>query len=280
MSPSPPASPASGARGVERLLRDLGPRIQRGARLAAVDAVASAGPGRVLATGIPALDALVDGGLPRGRASELSGPPGSGRTSVALALLAHATRAGGLVGVVDGADAFHPASAAAAGVRLERVLWARPPAAAAALRCCERLLGAGGFAAVVLDGAGHETQLAALPTAAWQRLARAAAATDTALVVLSRRRVAGPFADLALELRPARARFSGSGASPRLFEGLEIEAAVARRRRGTPAGTLSVRLDAGCLDAGCLDAGRPDAGPVDAGRDAGPGGRRDGHRAA
>lgn len=252
MSPSPPApggragaGAAARRAGVERLLRDLGPRLQRGARAAAV---AAAGPARVLATGIPALDALVGGGLPAGRTSELCGPPGSGRTSVALALLACATRAGAAVGVVDGADAFHPASARAAGVRLEHVLWARPPGAAAAVRCCERLLQARGFAAVVLDGAGCGAEIAALPSAAWQRLARTAAATDTALVVLCPRRVTGPFAELVLELRPTRARFSGGGGSPRLFEGLEIEAVVTRQRRGSPAGPTSVRLDAGRRD--------------------------------
>src|SRR5262245_57013539 len=73
-----------------------------------------------LATGIPSVDALLVGGLPRGRLVEITGPPSSGRTSLALALLASATRASEVAAVVDAADAFDPASADAAGVALER----------------------------------------------------------------------------------------------------------------------------------------------------------------
>ena len=216
-----------------RLLRDLGSEVRRGAqpRETRVD----------LATGLPALDALLGGGLARGELSELSGPLSSGRTSLALALLARATARGEVVGMVDGADAFHPASACAAGVRLERVLWARPPGVAEAVRCCERLLRARGFAAVVLDTTARAAEWEKLSAAVWQRLARAASAGGSALVVLSGRRVAGSFADLALELLPVTARFSGA---PSLFEGLEIEAAIARQRRGQPRRPAAVRLRA------------------------------------
>ncbi|RIK98478.1 MAG: recombinase RecA, partial [Proteobacteria bacterium] len=79
------------------------------------------------ATRIGAVDALLGGGFPRGRVSEITGPPSSGRTSLVLALLAAATRDGETTAVVDAADAFDPASARAAGVDLGRVLWARPP---------------------------------------------------------------------------------------------------------------------------------------------------------
>ena len=83
-----------------------------------------------LATGIAALDALLGGGFPRGRVSEITGPLSSGRTAIAHALLAAATRNGEIAAVVDAADAFDPESAAAAGVDLSRVLWARPSRAA------------------------------------------------------------------------------------------------------------------------------------------------------
>jgi len=232
MSPSPPAlaradsprpapDPTHRLARLDRLLDDLGPALRRGA--AAQEARAP------LATGLAALDAQLGGGLALGRISELCGPPSSGRTSLALALLARATAEGAVVAVVDPGDAFHPASAAAAGVALERVLWARPPALTPALRCCERLLQTGGFTAVWLDTGLGPGPWQALPTAAWQRLARAAAAQDTALLVGSDARVTGTQADLALELRPARARFAGR---PALFEGLELEVAVARARRG------------------------------------------------
>src|SRR5262249_40659405 len=151
---------------------------------------------------------------------ELHGPLSSGRTSLALALLARATEAGEVVAVVDPADAFHPASARDAGVRLERVLWARPPGVSEAVRACERLLQARGFAVVLLDAAGRDREWQALPAAVWQRLARAAAAGGTALIVISRRRVTGTHADLALALQPIGVRFTGT---PCLFEGLELE---------------------------------------------------------
>jgi hypothetical protein len=229
-------APAPAEADLTRLLRVLGPAVQRGVGRGADEAA-----GRGLKTGIAALDELLGEGLVPGRLGELHGPSSSGRTSVALALLAHATRAGEVVAVVDGADAFHPASAATAGVRLERVLWVRPPGVSEAVRCGERLLQASGFAAVLLDAGGREKEWEALPAAVWQRLARAAAATGTALVALSARRVMGPFADLALELRPTRARFTGT---PSLFEGLEIEAAVSRRRRGALRVPAAVRLRA------------------------------------
>jgi len=260
MPPSPPAQArvarthpdalgapdASGARpGLTRLLHDLGPALRRAAAPGDAGRPERAGE-TVLATGIPGLDALLGGGLAAGRLCEISGPPSSGRTSLALSLLARVTAGGALAAWIDGGDAFHPASAAAAGVRLERVLWVRPPGIAEAVRSAERLLAARGFAAVVLDTGdrhGEERRPGrweAQPTAVWQRLVRAAAASATALVALSGpRRVTGSHADLALVLRTTDARFTGT---PSLFEGLEIEAAVARRRRGPSRGTVPVRL--------------------------------------
>jgi hypothetical protein len=81
----------------------------------------------------------------------------------------------------------------------------------------------------------------ALPAAVWQRLTRAAAAGGTALIVVSQRRVTGAHADFALGLQPIFARFSGT---PSLFEGLEVEAAITRRRRGRPGPPAAVRLRA------------------------------------
>jgi RecA/RadA recombinase len=229
----PPPSPAPARAELDQLLRDLGSEVRRGGdpREARAD----------LATGIAALDALLGGGLARGRLSELHGPLSSGRTSVALALLARATEVGEVVAVIDTADAFHPESARSAGVQLERVLWARPTGVAEAVRASERLLQVRGFAAVLLDASVRAAEWEALSAAIWQRLTRAAAATGTALIVLSLRRVTGAHADLALQLQPMRAHFSGA---PCLFEGLEIEAAIARQRRARSFRPAAVRLRA------------------------------------
>ena len=82
---------------------------------------------RPLSTGIGELDALLDGGFPRGQLSEIHGPASSGRTGVLLALLARTTRAGALAALVDPLDRFDPGSAAAAGIDLSRLLWLRGP---------------------------------------------------------------------------------------------------------------------------------------------------------
>ena len=77
------------------------------------------------ATGIASVDALLDGGLPLGAISELAGPECSGRTSLALSFLARMTKEGRVCAWIDVLDALDPASAAAAGVDLERLLWVR-----------------------------------------------------------------------------------------------------------------------------------------------------------
>ncbi len=225
-----PADPTA----LARLLRELGPRVRRG------EAAAEA-RGR-LATGIPEIDRLLGGGLPRGGLCEIAGPASSGRTSLGLALVARATAAEEVCAWVDAADGLDPSSAEAAGAVLERLLWARPApeprGAGLALRCALRLVEARGFALVLLDLAGRERHVA---RAAWARLARAAAASDSALLVLSRERAAGAQAALALELQPARACFGGM---PRLLEALEIEAVVVRHRGASPARTALLRLAA------------------------------------
>src|SRR4029453_14213867 len=104
-----------------------------------------------LATGLPALDAAIEGGLPRGRVTELVGMRSAGRTGLACRIAASATRAGETIAWVDPEDALDPAAAGAAGVALPRTLWVRPRDVPDALRAAEILLGAGGFGLVVLD---------------------------------------------------------------------------------------------------------------------------------
>jgi hypothetical protein len=79
----------------------------------------------VAATGIDALDEALHGGLPVGAITELIGPECSGRTTVALAFVAGMTRAGRVCAWLDVSNALDPASAAAAGVDLRRLLWVR-----------------------------------------------------------------------------------------------------------------------------------------------------------
>jgi recombination protein RecA len=76
-------------------------------------------------TGIEEMDALLNGGLPVGAISELTGPASSGRTSLALAFLAQRTAEGRVCAWVDVDDTLDPASAAASGIALPQLLWVR-----------------------------------------------------------------------------------------------------------------------------------------------------------
>src|SRR5271157_1556089 len=99
----------------------------------------------MLPSGIREVDEAT-GGLPRGRLTEIVGPASSGRTSLLLSILAQATAREEICALVDAEDAFDPASAAAAGVRLDRLLWVRSANNAEhALKAADLLIQGGGF---------------------------------------------------------------------------------------------------------------------------------------
>jgi hypothetical protein len=77
------------------------------------------------------------------------------------------------------------------------------------------------------------------PGASWLRLARAARSSNTAVVLMTRSRVAGGQADVALELRAGRPQFSGR---PLLLEGLESQATAVRNRSGPIGGSTALRF--------------------------------------
>jgi hypothetical protein len=181
-----------------------------------------------LATGLPALDAALEGGLPRGRVTELVGPRSAGRTALASRIAASATRSGETIAWVDPEDALDPEAAGAAGVRLTRTLWARPRDVPDALRATEILLGAGGFGLVVLDLESVHSARAPV----WTRLARAAERTGSTLLVLATIRPAAASAALALELTSHRARWSGGPGRRVLLDGITVRLRVTRSRDG------------------------------------------------
>lgn len=79
----------------------------------------------VAATGIRAVDELLEGGLPLGAITEIVGPECSGRTSFALSFLAQMTQTERVCAWIDVSDTLDPESAAAGGVDLSRLLWVR-----------------------------------------------------------------------------------------------------------------------------------------------------------
>jgi hypothetical protein len=216
--------PVRGADRVDSLLREL--------RAQGVEGVQRAPRLHERRRPDPGLADLLERGFPRGLLSEVAGPLSSGRTSFVLALIARATRIGEWAAWVEISDAFDPTSAAAAGVSLERTLWARAPSVQKALRATERLLEAGGFASVVLDlspALGRRANPIQVPGGAWSRLRKRAAEGESALIALGERRSASSFSDLAFELGEARPRFDGV---PAFFSGLEGVVAVVRNRAG------------------------------------------------
>src|SRR5271165_29109 len=107
---------------------------------------------RQLSTGIPTIDKLTDGGIPRGTLTEICGTESSGRTALMFTLLGKATRGGECCAWIDAAGAFDPQSACDAGVDLERVLWVNCGGNTEhALKATDLLIQAGGFGLVVMD---------------------------------------------------------------------------------------------------------------------------------
>ncbi len=201
----------------------------------------AAGEG-AFATAVPALDRLLDGGLPRGQLVELVGARTSGRFSTLLAALAAATGVGEAAALVDLGDGFDPGSAAALGIELERLLWARPARLKEALAAAEMLL-AGGFPLVAIDlgmppvrgGRGIES--------AWVRLARAARAHDAALLVGSPYRATGTAAAAVLQAGRGRASWQGEGSgSLRLLAGFTGHIELEKYRGRLPGQSEDLRL--------------------------------------
>ena len=191
-------------------------------------------PWRRLATGIAAIDALLAGGVPIGGITELVGPRSSGKTALGCALTARVTAAGAFTAYIDLPDAFDPEQAVAAGIRLPRVLWIRPPSIRAALRGAEHVLAAGGFALVVIDVDDPIVTARAIPAAAWLRLARTVAASTAAVVTLAPQPIACSSAALCLETRAGTVSFSGGGGRGVLFDGITTAVTCRKNKLGPP----------------------------------------------
>ena len=106
----------------------------------------------VISTGSIALDlALGVGGLPRGRVVEIYGPESSGKTTLALHVIAEAQKSGGTAAFVDVEHALDPAYAAALGVDLENLLVSQPDTGEQALDIAEMLVRSNAVDVVVVD---------------------------------------------------------------------------------------------------------------------------------
>ncbi len=199
----------------------------------------------MVSSGIRELDALT-GGLPRGCLTEICGSASSGRTSIVLTALAHATQSGEVCALVDASDALDPASAASAGIEMKRLLWVRcrkavlnsrfsvlsraaernvrnslHPELSAEGRSCESqleqvlkvtdlLLQSNGFGMIVLDLGDIPVRNARrIPLASWFRYRRAVEQTPTVLLVLEQQPIAGSCSSMLIKVTGHRSQVTG-----------------------------------------------------------------------
>ena len=112
----------------------------------------------VIPTGSLTLDlALGVGGLPKGRIVEIYGPESSGKTTLALHVLAETQKQGGEVAFVDAEHALDPEYAAALGVDIDNLLISQPDYGEQALEITDALVRSGAVSAVVVDSVAAQT---------------------------------------------------------------------------------------------------------------------------
>jgi len=188
--------------------------------------------GKVLSSGIEALDAALAGGYARGTIVVLEG--GSGRMAIAARLLAQAT-VRGLAAVVDAGELFPPALARA-GVRLERLLVvpARSPIGIA--RAVDILLRSRAFSVVLMPAVALRTQV-------WARLAGLAQKAGALVLALGVCASAELAASAATRLRCVldRVLVSGAGGVFARLVGYDVRAHVLKHRYGRPGGNALIR---------------------------------------
>jgi recombination protein RecA len=116
-----------------------------------------------ISSGSLSLDiALGIGGLPRGRVIEIYGPESSGKTTLALHVIAESQRKGGICGFVDAEHALDPVYARKLGVKVEELLISQPDTGEQALEIADTLVRSGAIDVLVIDSVAALTPRAEL----------------------------------------------------------------------------------------------------------------------
>ncbi len=152
----------------------------------------------VIPTGSLSLDrALGVGGIPRGRVTEIYGPDGAGKTTLAQHVVAQAQRAGGVAAYIDMEHALDPAYARRCGVDIDSLLISQPDTGEQALEIAETLIRSGAIDVIVVDsvaalvpraeiegemGDSHPGLQARLMSQALRKLSGAIKQSNTALI--------------------------------------------------------------------------------------------------
>ncbi|MDY3020324.1 MAG: recombinase RecA [Oscillospiraceae bacterium] len=155
-------------------------------------------------TGSLSLDfALGIGGVPKGRIIEIYGPESSGKTTLALHILAEAQKRGGEVAFIDAEHALDPAYAKALGVDIDSMLISQPDTGEQGLEICEALVRSGAIDVVVVDsvaaltpraeiegdmGDSHVGLLARLMSQALRKLAGSISKTNCIVIFINQLR--------------------------------------------------------------------------------------------
>src|SRR5471030_1624341 len=116
-----------------------------------------------ISTGALALDiALGIGGLPRGRVVEIFGPESSGKSTLAMHVVAEAQRNGGVCAYIDAEHAMDPVYASAIGVNVDDLLISQPDTGEQALEITDMLIRSGALDVIVVDSVAALTPRAEL----------------------------------------------------------------------------------------------------------------------
>ena len=116
-----------------------------------------------ISTGSLSLDlALGIGGLPKGRVIEIYGPESSGKTTLALQVVAEAQKTGGICGFVDAEHALDPVYAKKLGVKTDELLISQPDTGEQALEIADTLIKSGSLSVIVIDSVAALTPKAEL----------------------------------------------------------------------------------------------------------------------
>ena len=139
------------SRALELALSQIEKQFGKGSilRLGSKDAIV---PVSVISTGSISLDAALGvGGLPRGRINEIFGPESSGKTTIALQVIAEAQKAGGIAAFIDVEHALDPAYARKLGVDVDNLLVSQPDYGEQALEITAHLIASGQIDVLVVD---------------------------------------------------------------------------------------------------------------------------------
>ena len=172
----------------------------------------------------------------RGSLVDISGGASSGKTAIALSLLAKLTVDGEICAVVDSSNGFDPKSAATAGVLLENLLWIRCGSdVEKAFMAADHLVQAKGFGAIWLNLSGLPLRkLRMVPKTYWYRYRTRIKETPTLLLVTAEEPVTGSASQQAFIFsRPEKANWKGKGRF-KLLQSIDIEMTSRKQFYGRP----------------------------------------------